>query len=246
MKKGILLVLSVVAAILIDSCTPGELEYDIIDSPPVITIENPGALVKGVAKDLKVTIKDGPVSPGTTATLEVLSGTTVLRTRTLNIVDGANKITFAASENRVSELENGRYTFRVSATDSKGVSTSSKVDFFITPCALPTSCVVNNRVTIFLLAPNDLPSDAKVGFVGAITGWGGLPDIPMNRIAAGCYCAAVDIKNDDRNAFKFRIDNSWGKEQATTTCDALNPDWRYTGGVLFVAPVPKFKGFGGC
>lgn len=121
MKKGILLVLAAMAAFVIDSCTPGELEYETISSPPSIKITAPASVVAGSSTALSATVSDGQVTPLTEGTITLRSGATVVSTNKQTAAGGSLTLSIAGSV--VSALNPGTYKLEVSAKDNANQTT---------------------------------------------------------------------------------------------------------------------------
>ncbi|HMQ01211.1 MAG TPA: hypothetical protein PKC24_15630, partial [Cyclobacteriaceae bacterium] len=107
------------------------------------------------------------------------------------------------------------------------------------------ACVQTGKITVLLIAPVNTPATSTVGLVGAINGWGGQPDITMTKIVDGCFCAAVDAALNDANAFKFRLDSSWDKEELDTSCNPTS-DRIFGGGTSTNQTVARWKGVSPC
>lgn len=210
MKKGILLVLAAMAAFVIDSCTPGELEYETISSPPSIKITAPASVVAGSSTALSATVSDGQVTPLTEGTITLRSGATVVSTNKQTATGGSLTLSIAGSV--VSALNPGTYKLEVSAKDNANQTTSASADVAIS-CEALASCKQAGKTTVVVITPSVTPADAKIGLVGSLTGWGS--DILMTKIANNCYCAAVTFTNGTE--FKFRRSQN----------AAGNPDWTW-------------------
>lgn len=210
MKKGILLVLGLVAAMLIDSCTPGELEFETISTAPSIKINAPGTVTAGSSTALTVTVTDGEVSPLAEGTITLKSGNTVISTNKQTATGGSLTLSIAGSV--VAALNPGTYKLEVSAKDNANQTTTASADIAIS-CEALASCKAAGKTTVIVITPAVTPADAKVGLIGSLTGWGS--DIVLTKIANNCYCAAVEFSNGTE--FKFRRSQN----------AAGNPDWTY-------------------
>jgi hypothetical protein len=230
MKKILLPFVMLFGVLLFDSCELDKLDKPaVLSTAPVIAVTGPTTVNAGASTDLVAVASDGTVSPITTATIKLLSGTTVVSQNTsTTVTNGA--ITLKIPGSVVATLFPGSYKLSVTAVDSEGkASAPFSVDIAVS-CSPLASCVVSGKLTVILLVPANTPANASVGLVGESTGWGGSgPDLAMTKIATGCYCVASGITNAaDKDEFKFRLDNDWGKEILKDDCTP--PDnFKYAG-----------------
>jgi hypothetical protein len=132
---------------------------------------------------------------------------------------------------------------RATGKNSSG-STVSQTYFTVPDYVVPQACQVVGQITVIMLTPQNIPGTEVVGAVGSFAGSGWGTDTNMVRIKDGVYCAALPLAGGD--AFKFRINASWGTEEKTESCGGA-PNREAPGGTwpsISIQNVPKWGGFG--
>lgn len=231
------------------SCSPDDFTIDTIPvSPPVVAgFDVPGLLFAGVPTDVAARVNGTTTNPIGDVLFQVfVKGTedmvrefTVSPTTTTGVV----MVTWTAADSDISTLAAGDYMLRATASNANG-STLSQTYFTVPDYVVPQACQVVGQITVIMLTPQNIPATEVVGAVGSFAGSGWGVDTQMVRIKDGVYCAALPLAGPD--AFKFRINSSWGQEEKSDSCGPA-PDRKAPGGTwpeISIQNVPKWGGYG--
>lgn len=249
MKTKIVSVLSILVLTGIISCSPDEFTLSGLpkQGPVVAGFNVPGLLFAGVPTDVSATVNGTDTNPVSEVTFEVFKkGSTVVEKSgviTPTSTSGVVVVTWTASASGLSTLAAGDYMLRATGKNSSG-STVSQTYFTVPDYVVPQACQVVGQITVIMLTPQNIPGTEIVGAVGSFAGSGWGTDTNMVRIKDGVYCAALPLVGGD--AFKFRINASWGTEEKTESCGGA-PNREAPGGTwpsISIQNVPKWGGFG--
>lgn len=231
------------------SCSPDDFTLDGLpkQGPVVAGFNVPALLFAGVPTDVSARVNGTETNPVTSVLFEVFEkgGTEVLKSGTITptTTAGAVVVVWTGSASGISTLPGGDYMFRATGTNANG-STVSQTYFTVPDYVVDPLCQQVGYITVIMLTPQVIPATEDVGAVGSFAGSGWGTDTYMVRIKDGVYCAALPLVPGD--AFKFRINASWGQEEKSATCGGA-PDRTAPGGTwpsISVQSVPKWGGFG--
>jgi hypothetical protein len=249
MKTRIVSLLAVILTAGVISCSPDEFTVSGVPKmPPVVSNFLVDAVViPGVPADLGVVVNGTEANPVGSVLLEIMSkgSDEVLKTITITPPTSANtgqvEAIWAAADSEVQNMAPGDYMLRATASNANG-KTIGQTQF--TVLFVEPSCIVNGMITVILYTPQSIPADSDIGAVGSFAGSGWGTDFIMTPLGNGYYCVSLPLVGGD--AFKFRINASWGTEEKTSDCGGA-PNREAPGGVwpnITVQTVPKWGGFG--
>lgn len=248
MKKRVLETIVILALTGALSCQPEEFTISGLPKlPPVVaSFGVSGVIIPDVPADLKVTVNATETNPVVSVFMELVNKTSGESIADITIPAGATtsgqiEFTWTDAESGVSSLPPGDYLLRATASNANGDG-RNQTQFTI--LALDPACQVAGMVTVVLFTPQSIPADAEVSAVGSFAGSGWGVDFVMTPLGGGYYCVALPLTGTD--AFKFRINASWGTEEKTSSCggapnrEAPAGNW----GTSTLQTVPKWGGFG--
>lgn len=231
------------------SCSPDEFTLSGLpkQGPVVAGFDVPGLLFAGVPTDVSATVNGTTANPISEVKFQVfVKGTdTMVRefTVTPTTTTGVVVVTWTAADSDLSTLESGDYMLRAIGSNTNG-STVSQTYFSVPDYVVPQSCQVVGQITVIMLTPQPLAVSEVVSAIGSFTGSGWGTDLVMTRIKEGVYCAAIPLVGSD--AFKFRLNSSWGTQEKKDNCN--DGDNRTAPGgswpTISIQNVPKWGGYG--
>lgn len=252
MKNKFIAALTVILAAGVFSCADDVTLSGLPKQGPFVTpLDIPGLLFAGVVTDVKATLNGTLTNPVSNVTFEVFKkGSTVVE-KSGSVVptktDGVVTVTWTGSSSGLSTLAAGNYIMQVTGTNANGKNVATTT-FTVPDYVVPQACQVTGQVTVIMLTTSDIPAPTAGGpvisAIGSMTGSGWGTDIDMTYIKPGVYCVALPLVASD--AFKFRMNASWGTQEKKTDCN--DGDNRVAPGAswpaISIQNVPKWPGFG--
>jgi hypothetical protein len=249
MKTRIVSMFVILLAAGVISCSPDEFTLSGLpkSGPVVAGFDVPGLLFAGVPTDVSATVNGTETNPIGEVKFEVFKkgSTTVERSGTITPIttQGVVIVTWDATASELSTLETGDYMLRATGSNANGQSVSQTY-FSVPDYVVPVTCQQAGYITVIMLTPQPVAVPDIVSAIGSFAGSGWGTDFNMERIKEGVYCVALPLAGSD--AFKFRINASWGQEEKNNSCGGA-PDRTAPGGSwpgISIQNVPKFGGYG--
>lgn len=249
MKTKLISIFAIVLVAGVFSCTPDDFTISGLpkSGPVVAGFDVPGLLFAGVPTDVSATVNGTATNPVSEVLFEVFKkGTTELvKSGTITPANhtGAVIVTWDAASSGLSTLAAGDYMFKATGKNSSGM-TVSQTYFTVPDYVVPQTCQVAGQITVIMLTPQHLSVSEVVSAIGGFSAsnWG--TDFNMERIKDGVYCVALPLANAD--AFKFRLNASWGTQEKKDDCS--DGDNRGAPGgawpPISIQNVPKWGGYG--